>query len=99
MTPQQRYAAAAHAMQSGVAMDMQTDPGTSHGATTPKHLRVGLNSAMVTDQAVAELLIAKGIITNDEYLEAVASCMEREAQRYEDILNERLGGPGRVTLA
>jgi len=38
MTPQERYVAAAHAMQSGVAMDMTTDPNQkSQGATTPKH--------------------------------------------------------------
>lgn len=89
---------AAHAMQSGVKTDMATDPSQqSQGATTPKHLRVGINSAMVDAAAVAELLVAKGIFTEDEYAEAVATAMEREQARYEQVLSARIGKP--VTLA
>lgn len=95
-TPQQRYTAAAHAMQSGVAMDMETDTH-SQGATTPKHMRVGVNSALVDSAALAELLISKGVITEAEYLEAMATGMEREAKRYEEILSRRFGKP--ITLA
>jgi hypothetical protein len=97
-TPEQRYAAAAHAMQSGVAMDMKTDPGGSRGGTTPKHLRVGVNSALVTQAALASLLVAKGVITQDEYVEAVADEMEKEKARFEQLLSERFGGQ-KVTLA
>ena len=98
MTPQERYVAASHAMQSGVAMDMTTDPNQkSQGATTPKHLRVGINSAMVDASALAELLMAKGIITQAEYLEAIAAGMEREQARYEQILSRRTGS--KITLA
>lgn len=76
-------------MQSGVATEMNI-PGRSH-TTTPKHLRVGVNSAMVDSSALAELLIAKGIITEDEYAEAIAAGMEREAKAYEDRLSEHYG--------
>lgn len=93
---QRRYTAAAHAMQSGIAMDMETDTSGSKGATTPKHLRVGINSALVDGSALAELLMAKGIITSDEYLEAIAVGMEREKARYEQILSRRTGT--RITL-
>lgn len=97
-TPQQRYVRAAHAMQSGVKADMETDPNrNSQGATTPKHLRVGLNNALADQGALARLLIAKGIFTEDEYLEAVADAAEREQARYEELLTERFGKP--VTLA
>ena len=95
-TPQQRYIAAAHAMQSGVAMDMETDT-RSQGATTPKQLRVGINSALVDVSGFAKLLIDKGLITEDEYVEAMAVAMEAEAARYEKILSDRFGKP--VTLA
>jgi hypothetical protein len=88
-TPQERYAAAAHAMQSGVAMEMEL-PG-SHPATEPKHLRVGINSALADSSALAELLINKGILNEAEYLEALATAMESEAKRYETILSDRLG--------
>lgn len=95
-TPQERYVAAAHAMQTGVAYDMGTDPDPSRGATTPKHLRVGVNSALSDMGALARLLIGKGIITQDEYFEAVATAMEEEAQRYQKLISDRLGQ--KVTL-
>jgi hypothetical protein len=93
MTPQQRYVKAAHAMQSGVAAKMALDPGE----TTPKHLRTGVNSAMAEHAGLAKLLIAKGIITEAEYFEAMASAMEDEAKLYEDELSRRTGS--KVTLA
>lgn len=98
MTPQERYVAAMHAMQSGIATDMETDPSGSKGATTPKQLRVGVNSALVNDAALATLLIAKGIITRDEYVEAVADAAEAEQARYEQLLSDRFGGQ-KITLA
>ena len=98
MTPQERYVAAMHAMQSGIAMDMETYTGGSKGATTPKQLRVGVNSALVNDAALTTLLIAKGVITQDEYVEAVAVAAEAEAARYEQLLSDRFGGQ-KITLA
>lgn len=90
---ERRYSEAAHAMQSGVAHEMNTnhlhperDP-----ATQPKHLRVGVNSALVNDAALAKLLIAKGIITLQEYMIAVADEMEEEVQRYEASANKGFG--------
>ncbi len=91
-TPQQRYRDAAHAMQSGVAMKMNYDPSE----TTPKHLRVGVNSAMSAQSGLVTLLIEKGLITEAEYAEAVAAAMEREAAAYEAEVS-RLAG-ARVTL-
>jgi hypothetical protein len=88
----ERYLAAAHAMQSGVAAEMQHDPA----CTAPKHLRVGVNSSLVNSSALAELLIAKGIITDAEYVEALAKGMECEQARYEQMLSARLGT--KVTL-
>ena len=86
-TPQERYAAAAHAMQSGVATEM----AQGSRDTEPKHLRVGVNSALVDSGALAELLIKKGVISEAEYLEAIAAGMEREAKNYEERLSRKLG--------
>ena len=82
-----RYAAAAHAMQSGVAAKMGQDPGE----TTPKHLRVGVNSSMVENSALVKLLIGKGILTEEEWAEALADGMEAEVALYEKWLSERIG--------
>lgn len=73
-----RYEAAAHTMQTGVAFSMPSKE------TEPKHLRVGINAAMSDHGGLVALLIAKGVITEDEYLAAIADAMEREAKSYQD---------------
>ena len=87
-----RYDRACHAMQSGVAAEMNL----GGGATEPKHLRVGVNSAMVENAAVVELLIAKGVITEAEYMRALAEQMEQEVARYEVRLESRTGAHVRL---
>jgi hypothetical protein len=84
-----RYQAACHAMQSGVAIEM-TDPSRSQ-ATDPKHLRVGVNSAMVETSALVELLIDKGVFTAVEWFEGLCRSMEREVTQYEARLEKKLG--------
>ena len=78
-----RYLAAAHAMQSGVAAEMGPE-------CEPKHLRVGINSALVGNAALARLLIEKGVFTLDEYEAAQAAEMEAEKDRYEHRLGVTL---------
>lgn len=77
-----------HAMQTGVAYDQAQ--GSQDGS--PKHLRVGINSAMITDAAVAKLLIDRGVFSELEYTEAVVEEAKREVARYEKRLSERYGG-------
>lgn len=81
-----RYEAAAHAMQSGVAAEHAA--GSTDGS--PKHLRVGVNSAHVGIAALARLLLEKGVITMDEYEAAQAEEMEAEQKRYEQRLGVHL---------
>ena len=69
-----RYTDLLHAMQSGVAMKMNYDESD----TTPKHLRVGVNSAMCDQAGLVRLLVQKGIITPEEYEAAVTEEMARE---------------------
>lgn len=88
-----RYYALAHAMQSGVAMMMNYDPTV----TEPKHLRVGINEALLEQSALGELLIAKGLITEDEYMDAMIAGLEKEVRRYEETISFHLGG-AKVTL-
>lgn len=89
---QARYLAAAHAMQSGVASKMTYDLAE----TTPKHLRVGVNSALSDQGGLVALLIEKGVFTDAEYYMAVADAMEREKVSYEETLSEHFGST--VTL-
>lgn len=87
------YASLCHAMQSGVAMKMQI----VGAETQPKHLRVGVNSAMVDSSALAYLLIRKGLITEEEYLEELCQFMKREVESYEKWLSDHYGK--KVSLA
>ena len=87
-----RYMALAHAMQAGVAMEMNywLSP------TDPKHLRVGVNAVMSDHGGLVTLLIKKGLITEQEYMEEIVAAMEREKLAYEARISERVGKP--VTL-
>lgn len=88
----ERYLVAAHGMQAGVAMEMnyKSEP------TSPKHLRVGVNSALVDIHGLVELLIEKGIFTKTEYIKHMADAMEVERKRYEDHISKVIGS--KVTL-
>lgn len=85
-----RYEMFGHAIQSGVALELEL-LGADEAAATPKHLRVGVNSAMVEHAALIDLLIKKGIISTHEYCAKLNEGMEVEARRYERELSRRLG--------
>jgi len=86
----QRYAQLAHAVQTGVAYVLAKDP--SEG--TPKHLRTGVNMTMVEHSALALLLMKKGVITEDEYYDAVLAALEREVASYEAMIRRLYGADG-----
>lgn len=83
----ERYYAAAHAMQSGVAAKMERAPKE----TEPKHLRTGVNAAMVEHAALIRLLLNTGVINERDYFVALADAMQDEVAMYERELTERLG--------
>ncbi|HEY6965852.1 MAG TPA: hypothetical protein VI229_00160 [Burkholderiales bacterium] len=85
----ERYAAASHAMQSGVATELTR--GMEAAAANPKMLRTGVNSALVDSSALARLLIRKGTIGREEYFRVLADAMEEEVRRYEKKLSEERG--------
>jgi uncharacterized lipoprotein YbaY len=94
MSDSERYAAAAHAMQSGVAFKMNHDPKE----TEPKHLRVGINAAMSDQGGLVKILIDKGVFTLEEYTKAIADQMEIEAESYRLAAQQKTGHGG-ITFA
>lgn len=90
MDDNERYINACHAMQSGVAFTMQTSKECE-----PKHLRVGVNSALCSHAALVRILIAKGFFTEAEYVKEQADEMEREVARYANSIDPA----GKVNLA
>lgn len=79
---QNRYEAAMHAVQTGVLLEIEKlGPGPS--GTSPKHLRVGINAAMVSDAALVQLLVDKKLFSMEEYWKYLAEAAETEKARYE----------------
>lgn len=76
-----------HAVQSGVAVTMELEP---KGDTTPKHLRTGINCAMVNHAALVALLIDEGLINREDYFESLVKYTEREVKLYEESLSQKL---------
>ena len=85
----EEYRRLAHAIQTGVAYDHSVR-GSQDG--TPKHLRTGLSCVMADLGSLGRLLIAKGVITEDEYFEAILDGMRREVAAYEQRLSAATGG-------
>lgn len=86
------YAAAMHGVQTGVMHEMNR----GGVAATPKHLLVGVESSQINAAALASLLIEKGIITSEEYSEAIRLWANNELYLYEQRANSN-GGP-RITM-
>lgn len=83
-----------HAVQSGIAMEMARGEAAD---TQPKHLRLGVNTALADHGALVALLIDKGLFTLDEYQAKRLECWQREKASYEARLSERMGT--NITLA
>lgn len=86
------YCKVTHAMQTGVSYSMHLNPKE----TQPKSLRVAVNSAHSDHTALAKLLLSKGVITEEEYLQAIVDSMKNEVKMYEDELTSLTGA--KVTL-
>lgn len=76
-----------HACMSGARFALEA--GTA--SNEPKHVRNGIDSALVSCAAMFNLLKKKGIITEIEYLEAMAEAWETEHRRYEKELSDHYG--------
>jgi hypothetical protein len=87
MTPEllklrNKYMALQHSMQCGVKYSQESgaEPETS------KDTRVGINTAMSDHGALVDLLVRKGVITDEEIAEAMIDYMQQEVDRYRDKL-------------
>lgn len=90
-----RYLSAAHSIQTAVKMQIEV-LGENGAGADPKHLRTGLNMVMSDHAALARLLMKKGIITNDEYMQAITEGTEEEAERMAADTRKKCGLPDTV---
>lgn len=68
-----------HGMQSAIEFGF----GGSDGNRQHKHLRVGINNALISHAALVQLLIEKGVITEEEYFDKYVEALELELMGYE----------------
>ena len=87
----ERVAQLTHAIQSAVAF--QIERGSN--AALPKHLRTGLDTTKAEHGGIARLLIRKGVITEEEYFDAVVEGLEVEL-RFQTEQAQRMGAPANV---
>ncbi len=85
-----RYMAAMHGVQSAIAFEIERTGEAAAGAN-PKHLRTGINSCLVDSFALSQLLMAKGVFTEDEYFAAIADAAEREVAELTKRVREKTG--------
>lgn len=79
-----RYRQAMHGVQSAILFEQANYEGPYRDqATINKDARVGIDSAHISQGALAELLIEKGMIAADEYEAKLAHFAERELLGYE----------------
>jgi hypothetical protein len=93
---QNRYGEAAHAVQTAIKWQMETQ-GTDAAGTSPKHLRVGVNMALVENSALVMLLLEKGIITDEEWYAVLADATEEEVSRLTEQAH-KLGLPSNTSF-
>lgn len=89
-----QYLAACHAMQTGVATLMALDPAE----TSPKHLRVGVNCAMASVDALANLLIDAGLVTREEWAERLTAEINAKMESYREQIARRVPPGTKITL-
>jgi hypothetical protein len=77
-----QYQKKAHAIQSAIQFEISTGGEASAGAS-PKHLRTGLNLVMCDLGSLLDLLVKKGIITDDEVIQATLDGLDGEIARLE----------------
>jgi hypothetical protein len=77
-----------HRVQSAVAfLEGRRDAfGERCAETESKHLRVGVNSALVETGAIARLMFRKGLITAEDYYAALIEVWEQEVDSYRQTI-------------
>lgn len=94
------YEATAHGVQSAIRFEMSKkglpdEAGDAIGKMVGmlKHLRTGIDMSKSDMLGLVELLLAKGVITRDEYIEHMRLAANEELARYQDHCRSEYGLP------
>ena len=78
------YTREAHRVQTAIAALMAFD--ADYKPTQPKHMRTGIDMSKSDMGGLVQLLIAKGVFTELEYMHAMCVAAKAEADTYEKLL-------------
>lgn len=91
-TAEERYQKALRAMHRAVLYSVVHGTAAAGGSTqpaiadsheaSPKHLLIGVNSALIDGAAIVALLVRKGVFSQVEFVEELAAQAEAEVARY-----------------
>jgi hypothetical protein len=85
------YVEALHGVQTAILYDMHNNE--EHKATEPKHLRVGVDMSKSDMLGLVSLLMDKGVITEEEYLEYIRLAANQELHMREQEWRSKLAMP------
>lgn len=87
------YEGATHGVQTAIKFRMETEQVEENKSFVGrKHMRTGIDMSKADMLGLATLLIDKGIITPEEYMEAMRLAANNELAMHEDEANAN-GGP------
>lgn len=89
------YEQAMHGVQSAIRFDMTQRgfPDDGVDVNFMKHLLVGLDMRASDMLGLVELLIKKGVITSEEYLESMRLAANDELARHQEDIRDKYGLP------
>ena len=81
----QEYLKIVHSIQCAIDFDhkVKMNEEGEDKSWEPKHLRVGIDTTKAEDAGLAVLLIKKGVITEEEYYQAMLDGVKKELEIYE----------------
>lgn len=85
------YEQAAHGVQTAIKHRMDTEDRSSHDFVSQKHLRTGIDMSKADMLGLAYLLIKRGVITQEEYVEAMRLAANHELNMHETEARQRTG--------
>jgi hypothetical protein len=88
------YEAAVHGVQSAIAHKI----GTGWNGASDKHLRVGVDMSKADMLGLVMLLIAKGVFTEEEYIEHMRLAANTELAMHEEEIKQQFPAGADVTF-
>lgn len=82
-----------HGIQTGIRYKYETSEKDESLDRRLKHIRVGVDNALIQTDTLMQLLVKKGVFTDIEWLEEYLQAVNFKLNQYKKELSEALGVP------